>query len=113
YYPNYTISPDVFALDVSSNDNYKWVTAYDPVNSITPIPTPTVSPTPSSKSTTSNTNFGVNIGAIIGGVIGGIAGLILLSCTAIIVILIVKKKYLDKDNIAISENGIANTQPIT
>ncbi|KAF0557648.1 galactose oxidase [Gigaspora margarita] len=62
-------SSDIFLLDVSHKDSYKWVTTYDPINSIQPIPTSPTSPT-----TPSN----ISIGAAIAGMIGsGIIGIIL------------------------------------
>ncbi|CAG8476511.1 22260_t:CDS:2, partial [Gigaspora margarita] len=52
---------DIFLLDVSHKDSYKWVTTYDPINSIQPIQTSPTSPT-----TPSN----ISIGAAIAGMIG-------------------------------------------
>ncbi|KAF0533028.1 galactose oxidase [Gigaspora margarita] len=60
-------SSDIFLLDVSHKDSYKWVSAYDPTNSIQPIPTPPTSPS------TINIGF-VIVSAIIGGIIGVIVG---------------------------------------
>ncbi|CAG8481967.1 9969_t:CDS:2 [Gigaspora margarita] len=60
-------SSDIFLLDVSRKDSYNWKSAYDPTNSIQPIPTP---PTTSS---TINMGF-IIVSAIIGGIIGVIAG---------------------------------------
>ncbi|KAF0371050.1 galactose oxidase [Gigaspora margarita] len=58
---------DIFLLDVSHKDNYKWVTTYDPINSIQPIPASPTSP--------SNINIGAVIaGTIVGGIIGMIIG---------------------------------------
>ncbi|CAG8837378.1 16218_t:CDS:2, partial [Gigaspora margarita] len=52
---------DIFLLDVSHKDNYKWVTTYDPINSIQPIPASPTSPS------------NINIGAVIAGtIVGGI-----------------------------------------
>ncbi|CAG8622932.1 14852_t:CDS:2, partial [Gigaspora rosea] len=53
-------SSDIFLLDISHKDCYKWVTTYDPINSIQPIPTSPTSPTPPSN---------INIGAVIAGMI--------------------------------------------
>ncbi|RIB28876.1 hypothetical protein C2G38_2156858 [Gigaspora rosea] len=57
-------SSDIFLLDVSHKDSYKWVTTYDPINSIQPIPTSPISPT----SPTPPLN--INIGTVIAGAIG-------------------------------------------
>ncbi|CAG8749987.1 18109_t:CDS:2, partial [Gigaspora rosea] len=55
------ISSDIFLLDVSHEDSYKWVTTYDPINSIQPIPASPTSPS------------NINIGAVIAGsIVGGI-----------------------------------------
>ncbi|CAG8839077.1 23233_t:CDS:2, partial [Gigaspora margarita] len=54
-------SSDIFLLDVSHKDSYKWVTTYDPINSIQPIPTSPTSPTSPSN---------INIGTVIAGAIG-------------------------------------------
>ncbi|CAG8838672.1 22828_t:CDS:2, partial [Racocetra persica] len=43
-------------------DSYKWVTTYDPINSIQPIPTSPTAPT-----SPSNTN--ISVGIIVGGII--------------------------------------------
>ncbi|CAG8802840.1 26161_t:CDS:2, partial [Gigaspora margarita] len=51
-------SSDIFLLDVSHKDSYKWVTIYDPINSIQPIPASPTSPS------------NINIGAVIAGAIG-------------------------------------------
>ncbi|CAG8518460.1 22679_t:CDS:2 [Gigaspora margarita] len=61
-------SSDIFLLDVSHKDSYKWVTIYDPINSIQPIPTSPTSPT-----SPSNISIGVAIAGsgIIGMIIGG------------------------------------------
>ncbi|RIB18464.1 hypothetical protein C2G38_1346290 [Gigaspora rosea] len=59
------ISSDIFLLDVSRKDSYKWVTIYDPINSIQPVPA----------SPTSTSNF--NIGSVITGTIGVTIGMII------------------------------------
>ncbi|KAF0413128.1 galactose oxidase [Gigaspora margarita] len=51
-------SSDIFLLDVSHKDSYKWVTTYDPINSIQPIPASPTSPS------------NINIGIVIAGTIG-------------------------------------------
>ncbi|CAG8458057.1 5096_t:CDS:2 [Dentiscutata heterogama] len=81
-------SNNVFLLDVSQKNNYKWSTSYDPtkqLQSITTTTTSVISPT----SNISHDSLPVNIGAIIGGIFGGIAGIIILSTAAVIAI----KKY--------------------
>ncbi|KAF0413127.1 kelch repeat protein [Gigaspora margarita] len=59
-------SSDIFLLDVSQKDSYKWVTTYDPINSIQPIPASPTSPTSPSN---------INIGAVIAGTIGVVIGM--------------------------------------
>ncbi|CAG8514367.1 4421_t:CDS:2, partial [Cetraspora pellucida] len=98
-------SSDVFLLDVSHYDNYKWETTYDPAKLFQPAPTQTIG-----SSSTLNNQQNINIVVIIGEVIGGISGLILLSTAAIIIIYIVKKKY--QINVDTLQDQITNQQPV-
>ncbi|RIB22821.1 hypothetical protein C2G38_2033258 [Gigaspora rosea] len=60
-------SSDTFLHDVSRKNSYKWLSTFDPTNSIQPISTPPTSPS------TINVGFAI-VSAIIGGIIGVIAG---------------------------------------
>ncbi|CAG8534503.1 9470_t:CDS:2 [Diversispora eburnea] len=103
---------NMFLLDVSQKDSYKWVTSYDPTKSTstTSTPTPSTSVYSPTTSTTSTTPFTsttpINFGAIIGGTIGGIAGLIILSTVAFITI----KRYGHSPNFFTSQEEESNQQ---
>ncbi|CAG8634503.1 19967_t:CDS:2, partial [Racocetra fulgida] len=75
---------NVFLLDVSQKDNYKWTISYDPTKSLQSISTAKSTST-STISNVSNESS-VNVGAIIGGTFGGIAGLIILTAAAVLIV---------------------------
>ncbi|KAF0405441.1 galactose oxidase [Gigaspora margarita] len=66
------ISSDIFLLDVSHKDSYNWVTTYDPINSIQPIPTSPTSPTSPSNISIGAAIAGMIVCGIIGMIIGGV-----------------------------------------
>ncbi|CAG8574571.1 14481_t:CDS:2, partial [Acaulospora morrowiae] len=84
---------NIFLLDVSKKNNYKWVKTYYPPGYVSP----NVTTTPNSEATN-------NIGVIIGGTIGGIVGLVVV----VIIVLVIRKKYCFS---ASDSQGITNHQP--
>ncbi|CAG8632343.1 5438_t:CDS:2, partial [Diversispora eburnea] len=87
---NYNFTNNMFLLDVSQKDSYKWVTSYEltksfQLTSTASIPISKIPSTSVFSSNTSNT-LPINYGAIIGGTIEGITELIILSTVAVIVI---------------------------
>ncbi|CAG8682901.1 2865_t:CDS:2, partial [Cetraspora pellucida] len=76
---------EIFLLDVSLKDNYKWSTTFNPAKSLQSIPATTdISSTPTSN--VLNDSSSVNFGAIIGGTFAGIAGLIIISAISVIMV---------------------------
>ncbi|CAG8812974.1 12058_t:CDS:2, partial [Cetraspora pellucida] len=75
------ITNDIFLLDVSLKDNYKWSTVFDPAKLLQYIPATTdIMSAPTSNS------LSVNFGALIGGTFVGITGLIIISAVSAIMV---------------------------
>ncbi|CAG8782894.1 27512_t:CDS:2, partial [Gigaspora margarita] len=100
-----TSSSDIFLLDVSRADEYKWVTSYDPNKTFQPITTTSYDPAKPTTTLIITTN-NINIGTIIGITIG-IVGLLLL---AIIAILIFRNKYTLLNTTSL-KNEVTDHQP--
>ncbi|KAF0424518.1 galactose oxidase [Gigaspora margarita] len=95
YNQNGSSTSGIYLLDVSQEDNYKWVTTFNPT---TPTPSSsshssTSKSSKSSNSSSSSNSLSMSIGAIIGSVIGGIAGLILFTAIIVLAVHFIKNKY--------------------
>ncbi|CAG8639365.1 11883_t:CDS:2, partial [Cetraspora pellucida] len=109
-YNNYVhpATNNIFLLDISQKDNYKWVTAYDPTKQLQPIQP--IQPIPTTSASSPSNDSPSNIASIIGATFGGLAGLIVLITIAVLIVR--RYGYPSHPDIRLHEQEISSHQPI-